>query len=48
MRWLTLLTKLPSTPTRQHREGVWRNLYRKEPIRPHGADRMHAVLKQST
>src|SRR5213594_3668969 len=36
MRWLTLLTTLPPTPTR-HRVGVWRKLQRMGAVRLRGA-----------
>src|SRR5262245_32028130 len=36
MRWLTLLTTLPPTPTR-HRVGVWRKLQRMGAIRLRGS-----------
>src|SRR2546426_9794747 len=36
MRWLTLLTSLPPTPTR-HRVGVWRKLQRMGAVRLRGA-----------
>src|SRR5262245_32789580 len=36
MRWLTLLTSLPPTPTR-HRVGVWRKLQRMGAIRLRGS-----------
>ena len=36
MRWLTLLTTLPPTPTR-HRVGVWRKLQRMGPVRLRGS-----------
>src|SRR5262245_41585686 len=36
MRWLTLLTSLPPTPTR-HRVGVWRKLQRKGAVRLRGS-----------
>jgi len=36
MRWLTLLTSLPPTPTR-HRVGVWRKLQRMGAVRLRGS-----------
>src|ERR1700746_1520905 len=36
MRWLTLLTTLPPTPTR-HRVGVWRKLQRMGAVRLRGS-----------
>src|SRR2546426_2124093 len=36
MRWLTLLTSLPRTPTR-HRVGVWRKLQRMGAVRLRGS-----------
>src|SRR6266446_6108150 len=36
MRWLTLLTSLPPTPTR-HRVGVWRKLQRMGAVKLRGA-----------
>src|SRR5262245_19674069 len=47
MRWLTLLTTLPPTPTR-HRVGVWRKLQRMGAVRLRGAGWILPELAETT
>jgi len=47
MRWLTLLTSLPPTPTR-HRVGVWRKLQRMGAVRLRGAGWMLPETSETT
>ena len=47
MRWLTLLTTLPPTPTR-HRVGVWRKLQRMGAVRLRGAGWMLPETPETT
>src|SRR3989442_5436249 len=47
MRWLTLLTTLPPTPTR-HRVGVWRKLQRMGAVRLRGAGWILPEMPETT